>query len=441
MAAGPCPGSSNALSLRALPALLGVLAALSAALLTAPAPAGADVFGPISLVSAGVLGGGEPQQAEYAHDPAISGNGQYVAFDGSLGGVTGVWRRDLATGVVEQVAGGDAELPSISEDGRYISFTTNEGASLTEITDDRSDAHPKQEAVNVYVRDMAVPIPASGHCEPSPQPCPFTVVSAPDESAKPLTYEAAGTFLGSAAVGRSAMSADGREVAFVTAAVSNLVQSKQEKEAEARGQTPQPKTPPLQVAVRYLGTDRTVLVSGRYVEGRTTEEPVSVQEGATTYGAVFPGAGWKFGPPPPYGQYGKTPPLGASLSADGSTVAWMGADIGEQAQLLPGETRSPTYTEPLWRRIAPGLADADRADHRRLGPNEPRVRGERRARAAGDSLPLGPLSGPVRGGGRVGAGERDLGRRRRGSGRLRSAAERRRLHGGVPLRGAARIAR
>ena len=31
------------------------------------------------------LGGGEAsQQAEYAHDPAISGNGRYVAFDGSV---------------------------------------------------------------------------------------------------------------------------------------------------------------------------------------------------------------------------------------------------------------------------------------------------------------------------------------------------------------------
>ncbi len=76
------------------------------------------MFGPISLVSAGALGGDEPQQAEYAHDAAISGNGRYVAFDGSVGGVTGVWRRDLLrAGAIEQVAGGDAELPSISETG------------------------------------------------------------------------------------------------------------------------------------------------------------------------------------------------------------------------------------------------------------------------------------------------------------------------------------
>ncbi len=61
---------------------------------------------------------------------------------------------DLATGAIEQVAGGDAELPSISENGQYVSFTTNEGASLAEITDGRSH-EPKQEAVQVYVRDMS----------------------------------------------------------------------------------------------------------------------------------------------------------------------------------------------------------------------------------------------------------------------------------------------
>ncbi len=331
------------------------------AVLVVPVPAGANVFGPISLVSESAppaVSLHQAQQAEYAHDPAISGSGQYVAFDGSIGGVSGVWRRNLATGEIQQVAGGDAELPSISENGQYISFTTNEGSSLAEITNGLPVVHHKVEAANVYRRDMEVPIPESGHCEPSPQECPFTVVSAPDETAMPLTYEAAGTSLGSAAVGRSAMSANGNEVAFVTTAVSNLVRyPKVEEEEIAKGETPKPHTPALQVAVRYLDIGKTVLVSGRYVEGRTTEEPVFSQEGSTTYGAVFPGGSWKppgFGPPPPYGQYGKSPPLGASISADGSTAAWMGADIGEQAQMLPSETRSPSYTEPLWRRIAPG---------------------------------------------------------------------------------------
>ncbi len=119
------------------------------------APAGADVFGPISLVSRARPAAN--QQADYAHDPAISGDGHYVAFDGSFGGVTGVWRRDLATGAVEQVAGGDAELPSISEDGRYISFTTNE--DLEQLTKHSgglpdSEYESTHKPPNVYVRDM-----------------------------------------------------------------------------------------------------------------------------------------------------------------------------------------------------------------------------------------------------------------------------------------------
>ena len=68
------------------------------------------------------------------------GQRRYVVFDGSIGGVSGVWRRDLDSGALEQVAGGDAEMPSISADGQEISFTTNEGASLPAITHDQPDS-------------------------------------------------------------------------------------------------------------------------------------------------------------------------------------------------------------------------------------------------------------------------------------------------------------
>ncbi|HSZ70345.1 MAG TPA: hypothetical protein VK756_08275 [Solirubrobacteraceae bacterium] len=344
------------------------LAALAAWLLAA-APARADVFGPISLVSAGSVGGAEAQQAEYAHDPAISGDGRYLAFDGSIGGVSGVWRRDLASGAIEQVAGGDAELPSISENGRYISFTSNEGAALSAISDDLPDTAPRPEAVGVYVRDMAVPAGAS--CPPtatSPlEECPFTVVSAANGSRAPLTYapssELAATTTGAAAIGRSAIDAAGDEVAFVTTATSDLTDP----------QTPtEPKTPALQVAVRYLREDRTRLVSGRYepATASTTEEPVvETEKGSTaTYGAVYPGNSVGFSPAPAYGAYGSQPPPGASLSADGTTVAWMGEDIGAQAPLLAGESRGPLYTEPLWRRIAPG---SETPTERVTGGSEP----------------------------------------------------------------------
>ncbi len=300
--------------------------------LVAPSAASADLFGPISLASEGSVAGGVPQQSEYAHDPAISGNGRYVAFDGSIGGVAGVWRRDLWTGAVEQVAGGDAELPSISEDGQMVSFTTNEGRSLSSITNYRPDLAPAPEAVNVYVRDMAVPAGESGA---------FIAASAASGSIEPLTYAGAGTALGSSAAGRSAISADGNEVAFVTTASSDL----------ADPQTPsEPTTPALQVAVRYLSSGETRLVS----VDRETGGPVSVSEAGQSYGAVYPGSRAEFRATPPFGEWGQNPPPGASISADGSTVAWMGEDIDRQATMLPAEAPKPLYTEPLWRRIEPG---------------------------------------------------------------------------------------
>jgi hypothetical protein len=334
-AAPPLPVGSRAN--RARPALVALLLGLGAALHGATL-ARADVFGPISLVSAGTIGAGQPQQAEYAHDPAISGNGRFVVFDGSVGGVGGVWRRDLATGAVQAVAGGDAQLPSVSEDGRFVSFTTNEGARLAQITqglggEPAAAAPGVQEPDNVYVRDMSGGPQDAGA---------FVVASAPDGSNEPLTYAEAGTRLGAVATGRTAISADGAEVVFVTTAVSDLAQPRTPAE---------PSTPPLQVAVRYLRNSVTKLVS----VDRQTGGAVSALEGSQVFGALYPGNSRTLEPRvPAYAAYGASPPPGASISADGSTVAWMGEDVGDQAAMLAGEQRRPTYTEPLWRRIAPG---------------------------------------------------------------------------------------
>ena len=351
---------------------------VSVALLATSAPAGADVFGPISLVSEGLFSegpfAGVTEQAEYAHDPAISGNGQYVAFDGSIGGVTGVWRRDRETGALEQVAGGDAELPSISASGQYVSFTTNEGASLSEVSHGRLDASPHAEPVNVYLRNMDQQ-PAGTESEEAARTTEeraFTVVSAVEGTEEPLTYAGTPTKEGAAAVGRSAIgeNAHGLEVAFVTTAVSNLVSYPQiEKEEEEKGETPKPHTPKLQVAVRYMDENRTVLVSRCYVRCEAGAEPaVERVESGEAYGAVYPGGSFLFKPPVPYGEYSLSPPPGASISADGSTVVWMGEDIGQQAALLPAETRSPWYTEPLWRRIEPG---SETATERVTGGSDP----------------------------------------------------------------------
>jgi hypothetical protein len=323
--------------MRRLCALLPCAAA--SVLLCGAAPAGADVFGPISLVSES-----PSQQADYAHNPVISGDGRYVALDGSYGGETGVWRRAQSSGAVEQVAGGDAELPSISDDGRYVSFTTTAALSPQD-----SNVGP-----DVYVRDMSLE---------ASQPGAFTLASAADGSEQGLSYQGSSepASFGSLAIGRSALSGDGRKVAFVTTAVSDLI---------GRRPPEPPETPAMQVAVRDLDTHTTQLVSVvQPVSEGGAAVPVSSGGGAGTLGAVYaPG-----GSPPAFRApvaFGAPPQVGASISADGSTVSWLAQNITEQAPVLSQEASMirASYSEPLWRRIA----DGPRAPTRRVtGGSDP----------------------------------------------------------------------
>jgi hypothetical protein len=339
-------------------ALLSVaLSACGLAQLGATA-ARADVFEAISLASAGLLpGGGILEQASVAEHPALSGDGRYVAFDGSFGGVTGVWRRDLQTGAVEQVAGGDAQLPSISEDGRQISFTTNEGASLAAITDGQPDEHPEKEAANVYVRDMSANADSAGA---------FTVASAPSGSSAPLTYqppEGGEQSFGSVASSRSAMSSDGRYVAFVTTAVSDLVE---------------PQTPAYQVAVRDMQTSQTKLVSVEYENGPTSRPVATAIEEGQARGAVYL--------PEAFPAGATALSQGASISADGSTVAWLGQEIAKQAPTQGAAEARIEYIEPLWRRIAGGAQEPTRRVTGGSDPLNPACV------ASGEGEPSRPLS-------------------------------------------------
>jgi len=310
-----------------------------AVLAVGSSPARADLFGPIELASTSAPAGGLHEQADEARFPVLSADGRYVAFAGSFGGEPGIWRRDLATGAMAMVAAGDATLPSISASGRYVSFTTGERL-VPEDTNNSPD---------VYVRDME---PAAGE----PEYTLVSAVSGTDEGAK-YTYtgglhiyspEQEETEFGSIASARSAISADGRYVAFVTTAQSNLL----------GGAEP---TPALEVLVRDLATKETRLVSAEYSPGSGwgADRPVQPQtaEGGQ-FGAVFPGGSnmppfhIAFAPnSQPAANEAKW--VGASISADGSTVAWMGQDLGEQAQLLPHEqtNEAPVIAEPLWRRI------------------------------------------------------------------------------------------
>jgi hypothetical protein len=233
----------------------------------AASSASADVFGPIELVSASAVPGGLHQQAEEARYAVISGNGRYVAFVGRYGGVSGIWRRDLLTGAVEQVAPGVSTMPSISREGRYVSFTTTESL-VPEDTNNSPD---------VYVRDME---PGEGEPE-------YTLVSAVNGSDEGATYTYAGetpsvepeTEFGSLASARSAMSANGEYVVFVTTAESNLLGGSQP-------------TPPYEVLVRDLATKETRLVSAEYEPGvgwsaeRPVQPTTNELNGLVRYGAV-----------------------------------------------------------------------------------------------------------------------------------------------------------
>jgi hypothetical protein len=366
--------------------LVAVLCCAGGALLTHTALAAADVFGPIQLLSSRSVQVGPdtiPEQAEDASESTISGNGRYVAFVGSFGGITGVWRRDLETGVVEQVAPGLARLPSISEDGERVSFTTPEALAPEE-------DHNK--APDVYVRDMARPcqteggkcLPCGEHQEElEPESCPFILVSAVNGTEEGASYE----YLkkggkreeereeenyGSLANGRSAMSANGEFVVFETAAESNLLGFP---------------TPAREILLRNLKSDETTLVSSEYdpQTGTDTGVPVPLTTEGSGYGAAAS-----------VDAFGNASFGGASISADGSTVAWLGQEIGRQAKLLPGEQDdySPENDEPLLRHVKEGPAAPTLRVTGGSEPENPLCVASGETRLSSPASPLDPCQGP-----------------------------------------------
>jgi Tol biopolymer transport system component len=313
------------MSLRVTVGIAAIAVALAAALgLTAPA-ARAE-FGPIELVSKSAT-----EQAAEAVSPAISADGGFVVFSGRLGGRRGIFRKDLTTEAVALVVELNTEEemlranPSISGDGRYVAFTTKRRLDPEEDTN-AGDA-------DVYVADMNATPPtyeiasALDGCDPaeSPTPCGLT-----------YTEER-----GAVVAGRVAISEDGTRVAFLVRSGSDLAG---------------PGTPAGQVAVRDLTSDRTYLMTTE--EG--SEEPV-------------PGGG------------ADPASAGAAISADGSTVAWVGSHLPGQVPMLadeeaevrakeegvePREPESTAYHEPLWRQV-PTALDADPATRRVVGGGDP----------------------------------------------------------------------
>lgn len=216
--------------------LLGVLAI--------PAPAAYAYVAPGALIASASLTLRE-QGDDSSGVPDLSADGRYVVFRTTSRNLFppeikdppgrhyrgGVFRRDLLTGALELVALGDlltdaddtlvlrgADSPSVSGDGRYVSFSTAEPLAPQD-----TNAN-----VDVYVRDMA-----TGGVE---------LVSALDGGDAPLPYAAGAGSEVASAVG---LSRDGRRVVFRTV------------DGNAAGMAPN------QVFVRDLGARTTQLVTHR----------------------------------------------------------------------------------------------------------------------------------------------------------------------------------
>jgi hypothetical protein len=328
----------------------GVLALLFVLVLAAPAHA---VYGPATgglgadIVS--VDHASDEQGDAPTTDTTISGNGRYVVFqtratnffedDGETQSELeaaepkgtlregGIFRYDRATDQLQLVASGNlvvsegpeagkvlvrgAVNPSVSQDGRYVAFVSAQKL-------DPQDASCNVEApqgiaycnVQVYERDMD---------ETPSQAGAYTLVSAQNGSEEPPVYESSATAIPGGDPGtqlwpNTAISADGRYVLF--------------RSAEVRSSLPEGSsaaTEKGQLFVRDVLAKTTTLV--------TRKKRGELEEGAPAGGAEGP----------------------ATLSADGSTVAWVGSHAPEQTVFLAGE-QIQAHEDPgtyyLWRRWA-----------------------------------------------------------------------------------------
>ena len=234
----------------------------------------------------------------------------------------GIFRRDLAGGALEKVADGDlvsdsdgtllrrgAHGPAVSADGRFVAFSTAQQL----VPADRNDN------IDVYRRDMALPAGASDA---------YVLVSAKNGSDTAATYAARplplpGRNPGSDVFPGHAISADGDRIVFRTVELASDLPDHAAVDV-----------PGGQVLVRDVASRTTRLLTHRAGEGTP--------------------AGGALGP--------------AVVSADGSTVAWVGSSAPAQTAFLPGEQLDPTTNFYLYRRLddpdertrrITGIADLD----------------------------------------------------------------------------------
>jgi Tol biopolymer transport system component len=274
-------------------------------------------------------------------DAAISANGRYVVFqtratnffendgvannDPEPPGIQregGIFRYDRDTGELALVADGSeilesdhslvfrgAQNPSVSADGRYIAFST---AQQLVPQDDN-------ENVDVYVRDMDVPLSADRKDSGA-----YALVSAKDGGEVPATYAPRSPPLPGANPGadvwpNTSISANGRYVVFRTPELASDLPDHAAVD-----------TPAGNLFVRDLSAKTTTLIT-RTAVGNEPEE-------CGTSGTLAGGE-------PACGATGP-----ATLSADGSTVAWVGSRAVSQTVFLVGESPQRSTPYYLWRR-------------------------------------------------------------------------------------------
>jgi Tol biopolymer transport system component len=274
-------------------------------------------------------------------DAVISADGRYVLFqtratnffedDGGVEGPHGleldaepagtlreggIFRYDHATGEIQLVADGSeihsegpeagklifrgAQNPSVSADGRYVAFSTAQ----------QLVPQDKNENIDVYVRDMDVPLTAARKDSGA-----YALVSAKSGGEEAASYAPRnpplpGDTPGAEVWPNTSISADGRDVVFRTTELESDLPDHSTIDA-----------PPGQLFVRDLQAKTTTLLS----RDSTT---VTHSSGDPAGGAIGP----------------------ATISADGSTVAWVSTNAEAQTRFLPGE--SPVSEQPyyLWRR-------------------------------------------------------------------------------------------
>jgi hypothetical protein len=336
---------------RQAPTLLALLT-----LTILPAPAGAE------FTRATLLSGTAQSQFEEANEPALSQNGHYAAFRGTLAGHPGIYRLNLQTGEVQLVAAEKATAPSISANGRYIAFTTTAGLETVNPKDEPvGNIRPPEDSgcPAVYVADMEPPPPAHGPV--------YQLASALNESEEEIGFggctERSGpgfAIAGAQAAPDVALSADGRHVAFTVLGASNLTAASEECGELRKVEC----TPPSQVAVRDLETNTTTLVSATPA-GRATPNGGAYPSSYSLVTVKNDHVENESSLPPFYGD--QPTASTAAISADASTVAWLGTNVPEQVPSSAAEiehgVRSPppgmsdplgSEAEPLWRRVADG---------------------------------------------------------------------------------------